>query len=95
MKNAPRYDRPNTVAGLVEKHRELVALRDRYLAEVKKITVDVDHLDAAIRLFDPAADVRPLRAYVTKHKAQKGTVMRFVLAQLRDAEQAAHVAPDH
>ncbi len=86
MSNAPAYTRPNTVAGLVEKHRKLVALRDRHLAEVRKITVDVDHLDAAIRLFDPDADVSPIREYVTKHRAQKGTVMRFVLTQLREAD---------
>jgi len=38
------YDRPNTVAGLVAKHAELVALRDKYKAEIKKLTVDIDHL---------------------------------------------------
>ena len=50
------YDRPNTVSGLVAKHAELTALREKYRAEIKKLTVDIDHLDAAIRLFDPNAD---------------------------------------
>ena len=69
ISNVSTYTRPNTVAGSVEKHRELIALRDCHLAEVHKITVDVDHLDAVIRLFDPDADVSRLRGHVTKHKA--------------------------
>lgn len=35
------YDRPNTVAGLVAKHAELTALRERHKAEIKKLTVDI------------------------------------------------------
>src|SRR5262245_20653150 len=79
------YERPNTVAGLVAKHKELSDLRDRYSAEIRKLTVDLDHLDACIRLFDPAADTDAIKQYVTKHRAQKGTVKRFVLNTLREA----------
>jgi len=86
MDNAPKYERPNTVAGLVAKHAELSALRDRYKAEIKKLTVDIDHLDAAIRLFDPDADTYAIKQYVTKHRAQKGSVKRFVLDCLREAD---------
>lgn len=85
MKPLSDYDRPNTVAGLVAKHAELVALRDKYRAEIKKLTVDIDHLDAAIRLFDPDADTSAIKAYVTKHRAQKGSVKRFVLTAFREA----------
>jgi len=81
------YDRPNTVAGLISKHAELVALRDRYKAEIKKLTVDIDHLDAAIRLFDPNADTYAIREYVTKHRAEKGSVKRFVLNSFREASE--------
>lgn len=81
------YDRPNTVAGLVAKHAELTALRERHKAEIKKLTVDIDHLDAAIRLFDPNADTSAIKEYVTKHRAQKGTVKRFVLSRLRESSE--------
>ena len=64
----PSYERPNTVAGLVAKHAELSDLRERYKAEIKKLTVDIDHLDAAIRLFDPKADTYAIKEYVTKHR---------------------------
>lgn len=85
MKNSITYDRPNTVSGLVAKHKELNALRDRYKAEIKKLTVDIDHLDAAIRLFDPDANTYAIKEYVTKHRAQKGSVKKFVLDQMREA----------
>lgn len=85
MTNFSDYDRPNTVAGLLAKHRELASLREKYRAEIKKLTVDLDHIDAAIRLFDPNADTSPIKEYVTKHRAQKGTVKRFILTAFREA----------
>ncbi len=81
-----QYDRPNTVAGLVAKHKELSALREKYREEIKKLTVDIDHLDAAIRLFDPNADTYAIKEYVTKHRAEKGSVKRFVLNTLRESD---------
>lgn len=85
MSESIKYDRPNTVAGLVAKHKELSDLRDRYREEIKKLTVDIDHLDASIRLFDPNADTYAIKQYVTKHRAEKGSVKRFVLNTLRTA----------
>lgn len=80
------YERPNTVAGLVAKHKELCDLRERYRAEIKKLTIDIDHLDACLRLFDPAAETPSIKSYVTQHRATKGTVKRFVLSTLREAK---------
>lgn len=87
MKNTPSYERPNTVSGLVAKHAELSALRDRYKAEIRKLTVDIDHLDATIRLFDPTSDTYAIKEYVTKHRADKGSVKRFVLNTFREATE--------
>lgn len=87
MLNAPKPERPNTLAGLVAKHQELVTLRERYHDQIRKLTVDIDHLDATIRLFDGTAVGPQLGEYVTKHKARKGSVKRFVLAMLRNAER--------
>lgn len=77
----------HTLSGLVHKHAELTALREQYRAEIKKLTVDIDHLDASIRLFDPDADSSPLKEYVVKHRARKGDVKRFVLKCLREANE--------
>ena len=87
MAEETQYERPNTVSGLKAKHKELSALRQKYKAEIKKLTVDIDHLDAAIRLFDPDADVYRIKNYVVKHRAQKGSVKRFILNALRTASE--------
>ncbi|MDQ2861079.1 MAG: hypothetical protein M3Y27_12480 [Acidobacteriota bacterium] len=76
---------PNTVAGLVRKRAELAAFRKGLEGELHKVTCDLDHLDAAIALFDPEATPRAVKRYATKHRAKKGTVRRFVLTALREA----------
>src|SRR5690606_15233886 len=52
---------------------------------IRKLTVDIDHLDAAIRLFDPAADTYAIKEYVTKHRTEKGSVKRLVLGACCEA----------
>jgi hypothetical protein len=79
------YDRPNTVSGLMAKLKELSDLRERHRAEVEKLTADIDHLKACIRLFEGKAHSDPIRKYVTKHRAKKGAVKRFILNVLREA----------
>lgn len=78
-------ERPNTIAGLTAKHRELTKLRAMLEAELRKVTCDLDHVDACIRLFDPANTAAARKRYATKHRAKKGALKRFVLAMLKDA----------
>lgn len=78
-------ERPNTVAGLQAKRKELMRLRDQFEANVKKLTVDIDHLEAAIRLFDPEQTPDAIAAYAVKHRAKHGHMRRFVLEVLRAA----------
>lgn len=52
---------------------------------MRKVTCDLDHLDACIRLFDPEADIRAVKRYATKHRAKKGQMRRFVLDRLKEA----------
>lgn len=79
-------ERPNTVAGLIAKRDELLALRKHLEAEIRKVTCDIDHLDACIALFDPANTPEAVQRYATKHRARHGHVRRFVLGFLRDAK---------
>ena len=81
-----KTERPNTVAGLVAKRDELVKLRDRLEADIRAITVDVDHLEAAIRIFDPENTPEARKRYAAMHRAPKGQSMRFVLSRLREAK---------
>ncbi|WP_339830865.1 hypothetical protein [uncultured Parvibaculum sp.] len=79
-------ERPNTVAGLMAKRDELLKLRKHLDAENRKVTCDIDHLDACIALFDPANTPEAIQRYATKHRARHGHVRRFVLTFLRDAK---------
>ena len=82
----PPVERPNTIAGLQAKRKQLVKLRADLEADVCKVTCDIDHLDACIRLFDPEADTPAGRErYATKHRAKKGQMRRFVLDRLKEA----------
>ncbi len=83
MTNRP--ERPNTVSGLVAKRAELLKLREQLEAELRAVTIDLDHLDACIRLFDPEQTPAARKRYAAKHRATRGQMRRFVLGQLRDA----------
>jgi hypothetical protein len=78
------YERPNTVSGLVAKHKELCKLRDEHRDAIRRLTVDIEHLCACIRLFDLKAGAH-LQAYAKQSRAQKGSVKRFLLNTLREA----------
>ncbi|UTP39817.1 hypothetical protein M9M90_01180 [Phenylobacterium sp. LH3H17] len=77
-------ERPNTVAGLIAKRDDLIKLRNHLEAEARKVTCDIDHLDAVIPLFNPANAPEAIQRYVTKHRARKNHLKRFVIAFLRD-----------
>lgn len=82
----PPQERPNTIAGLQAKRKQLVKLRADLEGDVRKVTCDLDHIDACIRLFDPAADTATaIKRYATKHRAKKGQMRRFVLDRLKEA----------
>jgi hypothetical protein len=78
-------ERPNTVAGLMAKRDELLKLRKALEKDLHKVTCDIDHLDAAIALFDPEQTPRAIQRYVTKHRAKKGKLKQFVLDAFRTA----------
>lgn len=78
-------ERPNTLAGLKAKHAELVHYRDQLEADIRAVTVDIDHLEAAIRIFDPEDTPTARRRYAALHRAPKGQSTRFVLSKLREA----------
>jgi hypothetical protein len=79
------YERPNTVSGLVAKHKELTALREEYQRAIKKLSVDIEHLAACIRLFDPTAEDHAVKGHIARRRAKKGSVKQFVLSTLREA----------
>jgi hypothetical protein len=81
-----QIERPNTVSGLEAKRAELLRYRQQLHAEIRKVTTDIDHLEAAIRLFTEGRQV-PFTGigHTVHHRAKKGSLKRFVLRSLREA----------
>ena len=80
-------ERPNTLYGLKAKHAELVRCRDQLENDIRAVTVDIDHLEAAIRIFDPEDTAEARRRYAAMHRAPKGQSTRFILSKLREARE--------
>ena len=78
-------DRPHTLSGLAAKRAELEKYREQLQADLNVVICDMDHLDAAIRIFDPEDTPGARRRYLAIHKAVKGQATGFVLSQLRTA----------
>jgi hypothetical protein len=81
-------ERPNTVAGLLEKRRELVARLKAANAEIKTLTIGLDAIDVVLKLFAPeinAADAKPMRLPIP-HGAAKGEMQRAALTALRETQ---------
>lgn len=79
-------ERPNTVAGLAAKrdelHRELLRTR----SHEKKIICAIDHVEGAIRLFEPGGMPTRIVKNVSIHRAEKGSVVRLAMRMLKEAK---------
>jgi hypothetical protein len=80
-------ERPNTLAGLVEKRAEIDGQISHIRAMLRQLIIDLDHVDAAIRIFDPSYDVDGIRQKIPSaaHRAVRGDMTRATLDALRDA----------
>ena len=84
----------HVVSGLVAKHFELAGIIQFHRTEIERVSADLKHLDATIKLFAPEIDLRSLGAKrVTSSSASVGGFKHFkskesqtlVLDQLRVA----------
>lgn len=82
-------ERPNSVAGLLEKRGVISGQIEHYQGILKELIIDLDHVDHTIRLFAPDCDVAPARSkpFPPRHQAFKGELQRFVLGELRAATE--------
>jgi hypothetical protein len=80
-------ERPNTLAGLVEKRAEIAGEISHTRARLRQLIIDLNHIDAAIRLFDPDYDVAGIRQKIPSaaHRAIRGDMTRATLDALREA----------
>lgn len=83
----PIPQRPNTVAGLVEKHREIAGQIEAKRRELDRLVADLEAVEHTIRLFDPDAQLGRAKPVPSPHAAFKGEMRRDVMAALRAATE--------
>ena len=79
-------ERPNTISGLRAKRDELVKYREKLEGDIRTLVCDIDHLEAAIRIFDPDDTQESMRRYAAFHRSPRGHSTRFILSQLRETK---------
>ena len=76
---------PHVVTGLIEKRREIAGQIEDLQRQMKEAVCNLDHVEAAIRLFKPDIDLEEIapRVVPPPHAAFKGEVSRVILDTLR------------
>jgi hypothetical protein len=80
---------PHVLTGLIAKRAELAGELEHHQAKVRQLLIDLDAVDATIRMFKPDIDLEEIRPkpLPPRHAAYKGEVARIVLGTLRDAKR--------
>jgi hypothetical protein len=80
---------PHVLTGLIAKRREIAGKIEHLQGQLRQHVIDLDHVDAAIHIFDPSIELEEIksRPVPPRHQAFKGEVTRIVLATLRNAKR--------
>jgi len=81
-------ERPNTVAGLLEKHREVAGQIEAARQGLNRLVADLEAIEHTIYLFDPDAQLGRAKPLPSKDAALRGEMRRHVMAALRGAQGA-------
>lgn len=79
---------PHVVSALVAKRAELTGRIEHFQSQIRQISMDVDHLDATLQLFDPDYDLLSIKPKVIRSSNPwfaKGEISKLVLDALRTA----------
>jgi hypothetical protein len=81
-------DQPNVLHALTRKRAEIAGKIEYNQLELRHLIAELDHIDAAIRIFNPDIDIGAIRSKPVppRHTAFKGEVTRVVLKTLREAK---------
>lgn len=83
----------HVLSGLIAKRAELSGQIEGLQREMRELVLAIDHIDAAIRLFDPNVDLEDIRPKLPpRHSAFKGEVSRLVLNALRKSDKPMPVS---
>jgi hypothetical protein len=77
----------HVLGGLTRKRAEIAGQIEHTQDQLRKLVMSLDAIDAAIRIFDPTADIGAIapQSYPPRHQAFRGEMSRFVLGTLRTA----------
>ena len=80
----------HVLSGVIRKRAEIARQLEAAQMTVRQLIIDVDNVDATIRLFDPDMDFEVIRPKPVppRHTAFRGEVSRFVLTELRGTGEA-------
>lgn len=75
----------HVVSALRSKRGELAGVIDALQDQLRQAMIDLDHVDATLRMFDPDIELEEIRPkpLPPRHHAFKGQVTRAILAMLR------------
>ncbi len=75
--------------GLLRKRQEIADKLDLAQSQVRQLVLDIDAVDATIRLFQPDIDlsVVKVRPVPRRHEASRGDTSRLILSLLREASE--------
>jgi hypothetical protein len=84
---APEKALPHVVTGLIAKRAELAGRIEHLQAQVRQATIELDHIEASIRIFQPDIDIAAIgaRPVPPAHHAFRGETSRIVLETIREA----------
>ena len=83
----------HVLSGLLAKRAELGGRIETMQREIRQLVNSLDHVDAAIRLFDPNVDLEDIKPKLPpRHMAFKGEVSRLLLGALRKANKPLPVS---
>lgn len=79
----------HALSALIRKRAELAGQFEHHQAKARQLLIDLDNVDATIRMFDPDIDLAEIKPkpLPPRHAAYKGEVARIVLGTLRDAKR--------
>jgi hypothetical protein len=78
----------HVLSGLISKRAELAGEIDHLTSMVQQKLIELDHLDASIRIFKPDIDLETVKAKTVppRHQALPGEMIRGVLTVLRESK---------
>lgn len=88
MDSSAETNNSHVLYALTRKRAEIAGKIEHNQLTLRHLIAELDHIDAAIRIFDPAIDLTAIKSKPVppRHAAFKGEVTRIVLKMLRESK---------